>query len=161
MFPPDQVTNLYVGPLDFTPAGPPASMVDVANPDLAEFPKFGEALAAAKVVELGPGDGIFIPALWWHHVEGLSDFNALVNYWWQQSPDAGPGMACLAHGIMTISHLPEPQRQAWRELFDQYVFQLNGDPAEHIPEHARGILARSSVPIRQQIRKFLLHVLSR
>jgi len=56
MFPPEQIRNLYVGPLDLTPAGQPISLVDVRNPDLSRFPRFAEALAAAEVAELAPGD---------------------------------------------------------------------------------------------------------
>src|SRR3546814_4100254 len=37
LFPPDQIANLYVGPLDVTMAGQPASMVDLAAPDLTQI----------------------------------------------------------------------------------------------------------------------------
>ena len=47
LFPPEQVANLYVGPLDRTIAGQPISMVDLENPDFERFPKFREALRHA------------------------------------------------------------------------------------------------------------------
>ena len=80
LFPPDQIANMYVGPLDYAPTGTPISLVTVADPDLGRFPRFKEALAAAQVAELEPGDAIYIPQLWWHHVESLSKYNVLVNY---------------------------------------------------------------------------------
>jgi hypothetical protein len=46
VFPPDQIANLYVGPLEFTMAGQPTSMVDLDKPDLVRFPRFAEALRA-------------------------------------------------------------------------------------------------------------------
>lgn len=161
LFPPGQVRNLYVGPLDKTISGPPASLVDFRNPDFEKFPRFREALAAAMSAELEPGDAIYIPALWWHHVEALSPLNALVNYWWQDGPpDAGAALASVAHGILTISALPEAQRDAWREMFDYYVFRRHGDPGEHIPPQARGALSESSPAIRRGIKEFLIRVLS-
>src|SRR5690625_7659936 len=33
LFPPEQLTNLYVGPLDFTLSGQPVSMVNLQDPD--------------------------------------------------------------------------------------------------------------------------------
>ena len=161
LFPPEQVRNLYVGPIDRTISGPPASMVDIRNPDLERFPKFRDALGSAMTAELEPGDAIYIPALWWHHVEALSPFNTLVNYWWQDGPpDSGSALASVAHGILTISALPEAQREAWREMFDYYVFRRHGDPAAHIPVHARGALSEPSPTIRRGIREFLIRVLS-
>jgi hypothetical protein len=89
LFPPGQVGNLYIGPLDFAPTGAPMSLVSLHSPDLARYPKFADALQAAQVAELVPGDAIFIPALWWHHVESLEPLNVLVNYWWHAAAGTG------------------------------------------------------------------------
>ena len=90
LFPPEQVRNLYIGPLDFTPAGAPVSMVSLKSPDFGRHPRFREALAASQVADLAPGDALFIPAVWWHHVESFDVVNVLVNYWWQQAAAAQP-----------------------------------------------------------------------
>src|SRR5262249_2621219 len=60
LFPPGQIGNLYIGPLDFAPTGTPISLVDFAAPDFARFPRFRDACAQAQSAELGPGDAIFI-----------------------------------------------------------------------------------------------------
>jgi hypothetical protein len=162
LFPPDQVANLYVGPLDVTMAGQPASMVDLRNPDLERYPRFRDALAAAEVAELEPGDAIYIPTLWWHHVEALDPFNILINYWWRVvPPEAGSAFEAMIHGIWSISALPPEQREAWRHMFEYYVFRREGDPAAHLaPEH-RGILAEPDPPLRNRIRQFLLRAIGR
>jgi len=85
LFPPAQIANLYVGPLDYAPTGAPMSLVQLHAPDFARFPRFREALAQARSAELGPGDAMFIPPLWWHNVESLDPLNVLVNYWWHAS----------------------------------------------------------------------------
>ena len=163
IFPPDQLPNLYVGPLDFTMAGQPASLAPVRDPDFERFPRFREALAAARVAELHPGDAIYIPTLWWHHVEALSAFNVLVNYWWEEAPpDAGSPFEAMVHGLLTIAHLPPERRRRWQQMFDHYVFRPDGfDPAEHIAPERRGILGTPTPALRQRIRQFLLRALSR
>jgi hypothetical protein len=88
VFAPGQVGNLYIGPLDFAPTPTPISLVDFARPDFLRFPRFREALAGARVAELEPGDAIYLPPLWWHHVESLSELNVLVNYWWGAAAEA-------------------------------------------------------------------------
>ncbi|HEY9540227.1 MAG TPA: cupin-like domain-containing protein, partial [Luteimonas sp.] len=134
LFPPDQLANLYIGPLDFTPAGQAISLVDFAAPDLARFPRFAEALRHAQVAELGPGDAVFIPSMWWHHMEALDAFNVLVNYWWRQSPAwMDTPMNALMHAIMTVRDLPPAQRETWREVFRHYVFEADETTAGHIP----------------------------
>ena len=161
LFPTDQVANLYVGPLDRTPAGQPTSLVDLAAPDYDRFPKFREALKNARVTELGPGDAIYIPALWWHAVEATGPLNILVNYWWQDEPtDADSPLHAIAHALLSTRHLADRKRARWRTLFDHYAFDADGDPAEHIPEAARGVLGTSTSDLRQFIGRFLVQKLT-
>lgn len=82
LFPPEAEPNLYMGPQHPTPAGTPVSMVHVTAPDLDRFPLFATALESAQEAVLSPGDAVFIPRDWFHHVEALDRFNLLVNYWW-------------------------------------------------------------------------------
>lgn len=160
LFPPEQVANLYVGPLLATPAGAPISLVDLNNPDLEKHPKFKRALASAQEAVLEPGDVIYIPYLWWHHVESLTPFNMLVNYWWGRNYDENETpYQCLLHSMLTIPKLPEYQRKIWRAFFDHYVFQLEGKPAEHLPEHVEDIISQLSEDRRNNIKNMLAEAL--
>jgi hypothetical protein len=143
LFPTGQVANLYVGPLEFTLAGQPTSLVDLEAPDFERHPRFRDALAHAEVAELGAGDALYLPSLWWHGVAGLDEVGAMVNFWWRDgAPPRLTPLNALYHAIMTMQGMPERELQAWRIFFDHYVFRANGDPAAHLPEQARGILGR-------------------
>ena len=162
LFPPDQLENLYIGPLDFTPAGQPISLVDFHEPDFARFPKFAAALRHARVAELGPGDAIFIPSLWWHHIESLEAMNVLVNYWWRDTPDyLDSPVHALLHAIMTVRDLPDEQRRVMRQMFEHYVFEPGEHTAGHIPESARRVLGPMDAERVRDLRTFLLKRLSR
>lgn len=162
LFPPDQIANLYPGPLAPTPAGQVVSMVDLRSPDLERYPRFREALAAAFVAELEPGDLLIYPAMWWHDVEALEPFNAMINYWWNAVPRfIDTPQTTLLHGLLSLRDRPEHEKQAWRELFDYYVF---GDPAraaEHLPGHAQGPLAPMDATAARRLRAELLQRLNR
>lgn len=142
LFAPEQVSNLYPGPLDFTPAGAPVSMVDQIRPDFTRYPKFAKALEQALYADLEPGDVLYIPALWWHHVESLAGLNMLVNYWWGGSiaDDASPvsPFDSLLHCLLTMQQVPVEQRRHWRALFDHLVFHADGDPATHLAQLQNG-----------------------
>ena len=162
LFPPEQLANLYVGPLDFNPAGQAISLVDFAAPDYQRFPRFREALAHAQVAELEPGDAIFIPSMWWHHVEALTPFNVLVNYWWRQSPaymDSPTNALMLA--LLTMRELPLEQRRAWQEIFRHYVFEPGEESQAHLPPHARYALAPLDEDRARALRGTLLKRLDR
>ena len=162
LFPPGQQRNLYVGPIDLTPAGQPISLVDFKHPDPERFPRFAQALEHAQVADMEPGDAIFVPSMWWHHVEALDGFNVLVNYWWRQSPNwmDTPNNA-LMHALMTVRDLPPAQRAAWAELFRHYVFEADAETAAHIPEAARGLLAPFDDDASRMVRAQLLKRLNR
>lgn len=162
VFPPQQLQNLYIGPLDFTPAGQAISLVDFAAPDFERFPKFADALQQAQVAELGPGDALFLPAMWWHHVAALDRFNVLINYWWRQSPDyMDTPTNALMLAMLTIRDLPPEQRQAWQELFRHYVFEAEPQNFAHIPPAARGVLAPMDANNARALRAQLLQKLNR
>jgi Cupin-like domain len=159
LFPPEQLPNLYVSPMENTPAGTPISMVSLEAPDFERFPRFKHALEAAQSAELGPGDAIYIPYCWWHHVRSLEHFNVLVNYWWNdvkswvQTP-----FASLMHAVLGLRDLPPDQRAAWRIMFDYYVFRMEDeDPLAHLPPEQRGALG----PMTPERARYLTQLLQR
>lgn len=162
LFAPEQLDNLYPGPLDFTPAGQPVSMVDARQPDFSRYPKYRTALQQALVAELEPGDAIYIPSMWWHQVEGLSDLNVLVNYWWRQTPSyCGLPTDALLHAMLSIRDLPAAQRQIWQQQFEHYVFNANAQTSAHLAEDKRGVLAPMQQQSARKLRAMLLHRLNR
>lgn len=162
LFPTDQLPNLYVGPLDFTLAGQAISLVDVDRPDLEKYPRFAEALDAAQQAELGPGDALYIPSLWWHAVASLDELGAMINFWWRDAqPPLMTPLNALYHSVITMKNLPPDELARWRVLFDHYVFVANGDPVEHLPEKARGILGRRTPELVARVKKLLMDALSR
>ncbi len=160
LFPPEQLANLYIGPLDVTPAGQAISLVDFSNPDLITFPKFAEAMQHAQVVELNPGDALIIPSMWWHHVEALGALNVLMNFWWRDSPSFIPSpQLALKLAMLSINALPIEQKAAWRAHFEHYVF--GEAQAEHIPAHLRGLQGPLTEAVARQVRAELLNKLNR
>ncbi|ORW04267.1 cupin-like domain-containing protein [Mycobacterium kyorinense] len=99
--PPREIARLY--PYPFRYVGNHISQVNVASPDLTQFPAWAQADRA--VVELDPGDMLFIPTYWWHAVWGI-DQNMSISYWWW------PRLANLlqhprqtARGIRSMAHV--------------------------------------------------------
>jgi hypothetical protein len=161
LFPPEQLANLYIAPLDFTPSGAPVSLVQLTDADHARFPRHAEALRHAWQAELGPGDALYIPFGWWHHVESLAPFNVLVNYWWNPAPDFGPPHGALLHALLTIRDLPADQRAVWANLFQQLVFTDPDEALAHLPVEQRGMLAPPSAERTRRIREKLARDLGR
>ena len=162
VFPPAQTRNLYIGPLDLTPAGQPVSLVDIRDPDLAAHPRYGEAREAGQVAELDPGDAIYIPTLWWHHVEALEPLNLLINYWWRDAPaHFGSPMDALLCAAQSMKDLPPAQRDGWKALFDHLIFQADGPPLAYLPSQARGLLGDLTPEQAARIRAKLVKSLSR
>lgn len=162
LFPPGEIANLYPGPIDFTPAGQTISMVDFDEPDFDRFPRFRKALEQAQLAELEPGDALYIPSMWWHHVEGQNDLNVLVNYWWRPVPAFMDTPAnVLEYALLALRDLPSKDREAWRSVFDFYIFDYKKESVEHIPENRRGMLAPMDEMSARRLRAQLLRKLNR
>lgn len=161
LFAPEQVGNLYMGPFHNTPAGVQVALPHLTDPDLERYPRFAEALEAGMTAELGPGDGLYIPFQWYHHVEALDPINVLVNYWWDPAP-AGLGSPwdAMMHALMSLRPLPADQRRAWKAMFDHYVFEETGDAGAHLPEGGRGVLERPTASSIARMRQSLLKSLN-
>ncbi len=161
LFPPEQVENLYVGPLDHTMAGQPASLVNLRDIDEKQFPKFSKAIEAAYLAELEPGDAIYIPSLWWHGVESEGPFNVLVNYWWGETPHGSP-MHALALALLSIRDLPPNDKAAWESMFKHYIFDRDAErAADHIPAPYQSVLGADSASRTSRIKAFLRAELSK
>jgi hypothetical protein len=162
LLPPEQIWNLYPGPLEPAPGGQAVSLVDFHAPDLERYPRFREAQASAMSVVLDSGDALFIPSMWWHHVEGLDAFTVLVNYWWSSVPSYVPTpMHAMYHAIWTIRDRPEREKKAWRDVFDYYVFGPGEQAGEHMPEAARRLLGPIDETQARQLRALLIRELNR
>ncbi|MDR7333750.1 cupin-like domain-containing protein [Roseateles asaccharophilus] len=162
LFPPEQIHNLYMGPLDPTPAGQPISLVDFTAPDFERFPRFRRALDAGLVAELEPGDAVFIPSMWLHHIEGLSPLNLLINAWWRQTPEYMDSPVSALHlALMTIKDLPEKERRIWQHHFQHFVFGADATTWEHIPPSAQGLLGPVGELTMRKSRAHLLTQLKR
>jgi hypothetical protein len=121
-------------------------------------------MAQARTAELAPGDAIYIPHMWWHHVRSLDSLSILVNYWWDEASAPQPGLApinALVHALLSFEGLPDNQRAAWRAMFDHFVFHADGDPNAHIPEERRGIRGRLTADAKTRLRRTLGQMLGR
>ena len=160
LFPPEQLANLYVGPVDFTLAGQPISLVDMSDPDFERYPRARDAIRAARVAELAPGDAIFIPSMWFHQVESLEPLGMLVNFWWREGPAYTiTPLFTMLHALLSIRDLPAVERAHWRRMFDHYIFRTDGEPMAHVPEEARGFFGELTPDKVGRLRAYLVHSL--
>lgn len=160
LYPPDAIGDLYVGPIDFTLAGQPVSMATSERHHPERYPRFAHAEARKLVVDLAPGDALYLPKLWWHQVEATAPFNIMANFWWDAfaiGPDAP--MLSMLLAIITLGERPEADRKAFRAYFDYFVFRPDGHPLAHLPEEKRGVLRDLAGGGYGQIRAMVMRAL--
>ena len=81
LFPPSVAGDLYL-------EGSSSVVRDVDDHDARAFPRFHRARSAALEVVLQPGDVLYIPALWSHHVTALHGPSIAVNVFYRHLPAA-------------------------------------------------------------------------
>ena len=162
VFPPEQLPNLYAGPFELTPAGTPVSMVDPHTPDLERFPRYAEALktSAGRDARAGRRDLHPVPLVARGRLAraGQSPRQLLVE---RRPNGSGSPYDALLHAVFAIEAPAADERAVWRMMFDHYVFGVNGDPAEHLPDHARGMLGVVNSEMLMRMQATLRHLLSR
>ena len=162
LFPPDQIENLYPGPLSPTPGGQVVTLADISMPDYIRFPRLKTALKNAYIADLEPGDALYYPNMWWHEVEAFDRFNAMVNYWWMEAkPYLGSPMDALMHAMMTVRDRPTKEKEAWQALFDYYIFGDSEKVRAHMPPESHGALATMDEDQTRRIRAMLRNNLNR
>lgn len=80
LFPPECTASLYPSPLDRGLGGAVASRARLLDADFERFPRLGAAMEQGYVAECEPGDLLYIPPLWWHHLETFG-LNVMINSW--------------------------------------------------------------------------------
>ena len=162
LYPPEQVGNLYMGPFDPTPAGTPIAMTDPLSPDLTRYPRFAAACEAAWIAELEPGDAIYIPYGWFHHVEALDPVSMLVNFWWHPPvPTQASAWDAMLHGMLALRPLSPEARRHWSAMFAHYVFEQDGPAGAHLPVEARGVLDARGAQDLAAMQRMLIAALTR
>lgn len=60
-----------------------SSQVDFDRPNYTRFPKFKDAKGCEAIV--GPGEVLYIPIYWWHHIESLmrGGPTVTINFWYK------------------------------------------------------------------------------
>ena len=101
------------------------------------LPALRRSAAPRAQAELGPGDALFIPFGWWHHVESLTPFNVLVNYWWNGAPDYGAPHGALLHALLTIRDLPPINARYGRQYFGSLFSRIRSRRSGTLCRHAR------------------------
>lgn len=161
LFPPEQISNLYIGSLENTPGGAAVSLAKLDQPDFQQFPKLAEALNHALQVELEAGDAIYIPALWWHHVEAKSELNMLINYWQGGSIEGlghPSGLDSILTGLVSLAKLPKLQRDGWMAIF-QYLVGSDREEFDYIPEPLKGVLSGENKESENKVYHWLQSVI--
>jgi ribosomal protein L16 Arg81 hydroxylase len=79
--------------------------VDPELPDLRQFPRFARAHPVGCILE--PGEMLFIPGRWWHHVRAL-DESVSLSFWY-----GGYKVAALNIAAALFRRLRGMQKSEW------------------------------------------------
>jgi len=107
LFPPSDWPHLYPFPVHHDLDR--RSMVDLDSPDSLKFPSWHNAVG--HLVELEPGDALYIPPFWWHHVQSVTPETTSMAMWFFEhfplSSDVSYGVGSLADDILLMRDLEE------------------------------------------------------
>eukprot|EP00415_Alexandrium_ostenfeldii_P000512 UN0512 len=107
LFPPEDWPHLYPFPVHHDLDR--RSMVDLDSPNTDDHPNWKGA--HGHVVELGPGDALYIPPFWWHHVQSVTPETTSMAMWFFEhyplSRNLKYGIGSRADGIELMRDVEE------------------------------------------------------
>ncbi len=140
LFAPEQIANLYIGPLGNAPTGTPISLVSFREPDHERFPQVSRGARACAGRRDGAGRRDLHPGAL---VAPRGVARAAPTYAGELLVEGRSGQAggaafgaldSLLHAILGLRTLAPGEREAWRAIFDYYVFGEGDAASSHIPE---------------------------
>ena len=129
LVPPDNMASMYPAPLDCRLGDAIGSQVTLLAPDVQKFPRAPGELAKAQVATLEPGDVLYIPPMWWHHVESFG-LNVMLNKW--VLPVSATRFtditANIVRGILIFDDIPAIVRLRYRDFYHATLFASDAPP---------------------------------
>lgn len=132
LFSPRDALSLYLN-------GDKSEVVDIDSPDLQAFPKFQNVVKYECI--LNPGDGIFIPAMWFHNIVTL-DFSVGINVFYKTLDEkfydqkdiygnkdlipAARAMQMVDKAVKMLEDLPLEYRDFYSRLLVRKIENSNG-----------------------------------
>ena len=126
LFSPQDALNLYLN-------GDKSEVIDIDRPDLEKYPKFMNAKRYECVLQ--PGDGIFIPAMWFHNVIAL-DFSIAINMFYKHIEDN-----LYDQKDVYGNKDPIPASRA-AQMVDKAISMLNELPPEYKDFYSRILISK-------------------
>uniref|UniRef100_A0A2P2I6F5 Hypoxia-inducible factor 1-alpha inhibitor n=2 Tax=Hirondellea gigas TaxID=1518452 RepID=A0A2P2I6F5_9CRUS len=133
LFSPDHHDRLYPHPV-YHPHDR-QSQADIFKPDFDKFPGLRQISAQSAV--LGPGDVLYIPIYWWHHISSLHNhpYTVSINFWYKG-----------ASTDMVIYPLLDRQKVAIMRNIEKMIMDALKKPTEVDQFFQSLILGRYTVP---------------
>ena len=137
LFPPHVLPYLYPAPPDRGLGGTPSSLVRLLELDRRTFPLVDRALPEGVVARVEPGDVLWIPPFWWHHVES-DGLNVMLNNWlyrfdvhrWQQV------LTSLVSAFPVLGVMTADERMRHRALLADLVRETKADASSRLAADA-------------------------
>jgi hypothetical protein len=96
--------------------------------DLKRFPLLSKALEMAQIATIGPGEILYTPPMWWHHIESAG-LNIMVNTWLVEYPNfLTDAIRVFKDTLVAFSDAPPRMKSLWRDFFCFYVFRTPYEP---------------------------------
>jgi hypothetical protein len=138
LYEPGRSRDLYpvfaIGALDDPDRSAHFSMIgDVRAADITRFQRFA-GVEPSAAVDLAPGEMLYVPPYWWHHVEIVDGPAVLVNFWYalqygepltREEQDREMALMRELRGLFDRAH--PARREAITGVFDA-LCQLGGRP---------------------------------